>query len=192
MRDIFSKCEYAFSWLGESDSTSDLAMDSIARLETFVYLHSQEPQPHHEVLTQGNSHFCQSAPWIAIRKLLEREFWHRVWIFQEIVLPKKLVLVCGSKSLSWTAFTALSDLRIDIRYWHGDYKLLRKELAHLDVGTGDEVITVCRMAQRLYKTIESRHFPGQFHDIHDKFHDIRSNIFDTTHLKATDGRDKVR
>jgi hypothetical protein len=80
MRFIFSKCEYTFSWLGDSDNTSDLAMDSIASL-TFVSLQA--------LFFSKGSHFSEAAPWIAIRKLLEREFWHRVWIFQEILLPKK-------------------------------------------------------------------------------------------------------
>jgi hypothetical protein len=77
MRFIFSECEYAFSWLGESDSTSDLVMDTIARLETFEYPHSREPYHPHVPLTQNGSPFCEAAPWIAIRKLLEREFWYR-------------------------------------------------------------------------------------------------------------------
>ncbi|TVY89404.1 Heterokaryon incompatibility protein 6,OR allele [Lachnellula willkommii] len=56
MRFIFSKCEYAFSWLGESDSTSDLAMDSIARLETL-----KPPHDCHVQLTQKGSPFREAA-----------------------------------------------------------------------------------------------------------------------------------
>ena len=201
MRFIFSKCEYAFSWLGESDSTSDLAMDSIARLEAFEHAQSREhyiagleafehaqSREHyypHVLLTLGDSPFCEAAPWIAIRKLLEREFWHRVWIFQEIVLPKKLVLACGSKYISWTTFEVLNDLRVDIRYRHGDHRLLRRELAHLEVGTQDEVIAVCRIAQIFFHIIEYR-----FHDHVET--DITMNVVHTTHLKASDARDKVR
>ncbi|TVY17603.1 Heterokaryon incompatibility protein 6, OR allele [Lachnellula arida] len=179
MRFIFSKCEYAFSWLGESDSTSDLAMDSIARLETFAGLKARASHDRHVLLTQKGSPFREAALWIAIRKLLEREFWHRVWIFQEILLPKKLILACGSKSIPWTTFEVLNRLPPDISYRLSDYKLLRRELAYLDLETQDQVIAVCRIAQS---------FVYMFGFTSPSFCGI---IVNTTHLKATDARDKI-
>ncbi len=184
MRIIFFKCEYAFSWLGESDNTSDLAMDSIAELKAFKYPYPQEPCSPHVPLTQEGSPFCEAAPWIAIRKLLEREFWHRVWIFQEMVLPKKLVLACGFKSLPWKTFEAPLDLGVDILYRHCDYRLLRNELTHLDVGTQDEVIVVCRILRGISKILTSRFASSQEYRIDETIGLI-------THLKATDARDKV-
>jgi hypothetical protein len=183
MRVIFSTCEYVFSWLGEADSTSDLAMDSIARLATYEIQESTFSSHFHATLTKLGSPFFEVAPWIAIRKLLEREFWYRVWIFQELVLPKKLLLACGSRYLSWTTFQNLDDLRMHVRGWHSDYKSLRRELAHLDLGTQDEVIAVCRIVQTFVRILKHR---SEFS------RRLGRTVADTTHLKATDARDKVR
>ncbi|KAE9365597.1 hypothetical protein N431DRAFT_519081 [Stipitochalara longipes BDJ] len=111
MRLIFSKCDYTFSWLGEADDTSDLAMDSIAEMTTFAT--QQHAIPLLETLTQQGNLFCKAGPWIAIYRLLNREFWHRVWIYQELILPKKLVLACGFKSLPSTIFKVLNAIRVD-------------------------------------------------------------------------------
>ena len=179
MRFIFSKCEYVFSWLGETDDSSDGAMDSIARLAT---CEKQKSAPFYAISTKQGCPFFEAAPWIEIRKLLEREFWYRVWIFQEMMLPKKLVLACGSKSIPRTTFEALNDLRVDILYRRSDHKLLRRELTHLDLGTLDEVIAVYRIAQSFVWILAFRSDCDRPSTI----------IRYTTHLKATDARDKMR
>ncbi|KAF1991767.1 hypothetical protein K402DRAFT_367087, partial [Aulographum hederae CBS 113979] len=40
------------------------------------------------------------APWIALDKFFRRDWWSRVWIRQEYVLPKGLLLGCGSQWVS--------------------------------------------------------------------------------------------
>ncbi|KAI0404111.1 heterokaryon incompatibility protein-domain-containing protein [Xylaria palmicola] len=42
----------------------------------------------------------------ALVKLLERPWWSRVWVLQEVILAKKVTLRCGSRSLDWTHFQA--------------------------------------------------------------------------------------
>ncbi|TVY54631.1 Heterokaryon incompatibility protein 6,OR allele [Lachnellula cervina] len=180
MRLIFSECEYAFSWLGESDGTSDLAMDSIARLETFECMQARGLKNVHVPLTQKGSPFREAAPWIAIRKLLEREFWHRIWIFQELRLPKKRILACGSKSIPWKTFKVLNQLCIGLI---DKYKFLRRELAYLDHETQDEVVAVCRLAQSFVQILACRSYPKS-----ERFGEL---VVYTTHLKATDARDKI-
>lgn len=184
MRFIYSKCEYVFVWLGEADSTSDLAMDSIARLATCEIQGSTFSSHIHATLTKHGSPFFEATPWIAIRKLLEREYWYRVWTYQEFILPKKLHLACGSRYISGSTFGVLDGLRVDIMCTHRDYKLLRGELAHLDLETQDEVVAVCRIVQSLYCL-----FRFKYDQVH---YNISDNVRDTTHLKATDARDKVR
>jgi hypothetical protein len=38
--------------------------------------------------------------WSAVRSILQRPWFSRVWTFQEIVLAKKAVLCCGAHTLS--------------------------------------------------------------------------------------------
>lgn len=40
-------------------------------------------------------------------KLLERPWWDRVWVLQEVILAKKAILCCGPKSVDWTFFQAM-------------------------------------------------------------------------------------
>lgn len=88
MRLVFSDCDFTFSWLGEADDTSDLAMDSISEIAGFEK--QQAELSFLNALTRPSNSFCKADPWVAIRKLLTREFWHRVWIYQELILPDTL------------------------------------------------------------------------------------------------------
>ena len=108
MRLIFTRFEYAFPWLGEADEDSDLAMDCIAKIASL----SGEERGTSFIanLTQENP-FCEAAPWVAIHRLFRRDFWSRVWIFQELVLPNNLIVGCGSKSLPWMIFKELDNVR---------------------------------------------------------------------------------
>jgi Heterokaryon incompatibility protein (HET) len=184
MRSIFSKCDYTFSWLGEADDTSDLAMDSIAEVETVARLRGGIPLL--RTLTQEGNSFYKAGPWIAIYKLLNREFWHRVWIYQELILPNRLVLACGSKYLPSTIFMALNTVRMDVMYWKNDYEPLRKAFAHLDSDVLNEMIAVCKILQRLFSVLGRYHWPRA---------NILSFVWEvttvTSHLKATDAQDKI-
>lgn len=40
-------------------------------------------------------------------KLLERPWWQRVWVLQEVILAKNVILSCGPQSIEWTAFQAI-------------------------------------------------------------------------------------
>lgn len=184
MRLIFSRCDYTFSWLGEADDTSDLAMDSIAEMTTFARL--QHGIPLLATLTQQGNHFCKAGPWVAIYKLLNREFWHRVWIYQELILPKTLVLACGCKSLPSTIFKVLDAIRIDTMYTLNDHRLLRKAFAHLDSEIQNEMIAVCKTVQTLWSVVSR--FVLERVSITSFVWEIASI---TSHLKATDARDKI-
>jgi hypothetical protein len=86
---------------------SDLAMDCIAKIASL----SGEERGTSFIanLTQENP-FYEAAPWVAIHRLFRRDFWSRVWIFQELVLPNNLIVGCGSKSLPWSIFKGLDNV----------------------------------------------------------------------------------
>ncbi len=182
---IFNKCDYTFSWLGEADDTSDLAMNSIAKAATFARL--QGGITLLATLTQQGNPLCKVGPWIAIHKLLNREFWHRVWIYQELLLPKKHVLACGSKSLPSAVFKALDKIRTDVKYWLNDWRLLRKTFAHLDSEVQHEMVAVCKILQTLWQFLNGW-APGDTSSFSSLLQDIATS---TSHLKATDARDKI-
>lgn len=52
-------------------------------------------------------------PFIARKALTERGYWRRAWIVQEMVLARKIVIVCGSKKINYDFFAA-AGLFLDI------------------------------------------------------------------------------
>ncbi|KAF5005238.1 hypothetical protein FDECE_8296 [Fusarium decemcellulare] len=48
----------------------------------------------------------QSPLMTGIRNILQRNYWHRIWIVQEVVLAKEALVVVGTKSVSLEAFDA--------------------------------------------------------------------------------------
>jgi hypothetical protein len=49
--------------------------------------------------------------WNALRQLLDRTYWSRIWIVQEFVLARTITMHCGFHSVDWPVFqTALSQI----------------------------------------------------------------------------------
>ena len=182
MRAIFSGCESAFAWLGDSDETSDLAMDCIAKLDQFGQKGMIGSASFLWMLVQ-EKFFWEAEPWIAITGLLSREFWYRVWIYQEIVLPRNLLIACGTKVLPWKIFRALNGMKIFRGGSDNSRKLIRRHFSHLDSAVRDEINTFCNNLHPIFD--HKSHFDdGQ-----------RLTLFEllaeTIHLQSTDPRDKI-
>jgi hypothetical protein len=43
----------------------------------------------------------------AILALFSRQYWRRIWIIQEIVLAKDIIVFCGQESVHWSSFNTL-------------------------------------------------------------------------------------
>lgn len=183
MRSIFSRCQYAFSWLGEAGQDSDFAMDCIAKIAS-VKLPGE-----HELLVQRRIFeiFCEGRPWVAIHNLLRREYWYRVWILQEFVLPANLVIACGAKALPWKNFRDLQCLRGCDDILECDARELRMDISHLDSETQDKTVAVFRTLWELVFILSRDESDFKNYPM-DGF---TSLIHFTMSLQATDPRDKI-
>lgn len=85
------------SQLNEDESEHDLEGSELARF-MFDLLHEPELQ------TVGSSK-QNLAP--GIRQLMRREYWHRVWIIQEVSLAQDAIVLCGTKSVSLDLIDAI-------------------------------------------------------------------------------------
>jgi hypothetical protein len=69
--------------------------------------------------------------WIAFQKLMERPWWSRMWVVQEVAAAKKSIWVgCGTSWLEWETFVGAA--------WtikHHKDRLFLHRLAHLGAGT---------------------------------------------------------
>jgi hypothetical protein len=97
MRQIYSNASLVWVWLGEGDNNSDLAMRYIKR---------REPLEH------SNANFSKlwnSQKASAVMQLCERTYWTRIWIVQEVMLAKEIVVMCGDQEVPWTRIQQLID-----------------------------------------------------------------------------------
>jgi len=123
MNEIYSMADKTLAYLGVSADGSDLAMTSIAQMNSKlqgvngVILASMLPS----LGLEPRDH----PVWRALDDLFHRPWFKRLWILQEAVLAKELVVGCGSIWLDWETLGQLADVIIDRRI---DY-LVRQDIA---------------------------------------------------------------
>jgi Heterokaryon incompatibility protein (HET) len=90
MSQIFGCASEVLAWLGIEADESKLAMEAL----------------------QG---VCEPHLWSdalkAMAKLLNREYWTRMWIIQELGLADKITLQCGGQSVDWGSIVSLQSER---------------------------------------------------------------------------------
>jgi hypothetical protein len=102
---IYSEATYVNAWLGDASSDSKLAFDAIKLFdETAVY--GTDFDDYMRCLK--NPEYDQH--WKALGNLLCREYWSRVWITQEVILSKGVMLVCGTDMCVWTTLAHMISL----------------------------------------------------------------------------------
>ena len=100
MRHIFEKAHFTFAWLGPVSENSDLAMAFLAGLGYLMGLPKWVDEPQ-KVELLLNSYPPELPCWVALSNLLHRPWFTRVWILQEVAVPKRISLFCGDRFLPW-------------------------------------------------------------------------------------------
>lgn len=92
MNEIFSKADSVIVWLGTSVPTIDLALEIMD-----------------DVLSNGETAlkcFNKSSDRSrALLHLFRHPYWTRLWVVQEIMLAKKLFVLCGNSLHAWERFS---------------------------------------------------------------------------------------
>jgi Heterokaryon incompatibility protein (HET) len=96
MHMIYSKARQVMIWLGEAADGSDLAMKYIRG----------DGSLRAKVLT-GFQPDLTIEERNALAALIGRPYWTRLWIVQEILHARGIVVLCGRKSVGWHRFTRL-------------------------------------------------------------------------------------
>ncbi|KAH7131259.1 hypothetical protein EDB81DRAFT_660001 [Dactylonectria macrodidyma] len=117
MADIYLKARTTVSWLGEADDESDDAMELIRKFGDWSREHEGEifngegEEPPDDGSIQTTTDFVEwlgfpirKQNWPALWRFLERPYWTRVWIIQELAvrgpMPKASgILYCGTKQI---------------------------------------------------------------------------------------------
>ncbi|EME44369.1 hypothetical protein DOTSEDRAFT_72012 [Dothistroma septosporum NZE10] len=94
MSSIYSTAEQVMVWLGPAYGDSNLALQTLSRWA------SAENVPDAEICK-----IWWKPHGAALRRLCERTYWSRLWILQELVLAKDVLLICGSRRAPGSALS---------------------------------------------------------------------------------------
>jgi hypothetical protein len=104
MADIYSSASIVVVWLGPADGFSESEFGPTNDLTRHMveFWKTQKSEGYVEFRTAN--HLIQYPPsdtpvWSAVRSLLQRPWFSRVWTFQEIVLAQKAYLYCGTYTI---------------------------------------------------------------------------------------------
>lgn len=100
MGQIYQTAAKVVVWLGLRSKNSDIAIDfsleaCTRRFELQAWMFEVMKNP------------GRVEHWRAAVNLFERDYWRRVWIFQEIFYAKSLIVRCGFRCIRWSDFILL-------------------------------------------------------------------------------------
>lgn len=143
MGEIYSRASTVRVWIGQPQSIDvraafDLINDSLQIDRTADYWKNIVKWQSTKVIVSNG------AGVKALTELLNRPYWNRMWVFQEVVLAKKAVVHCGTHAIPWEHFKQFDEVLGNRGAWkdntahvpHQDILDLRKALfgtAHLFV-----------------------------------------------------------
>ncbi len=108
MGKIFASAMQVVVWLGKQSEDSDLALDFVH----ILYKRLRDLKSTETPITRDS--FCESpqlkhpsSGWTALRRLLQRPWFDRVWVVQEVVMAAdNILIVCGDLSVRWSTFAS--------------------------------------------------------------------------------------
>ena len=97
MGDIYHNASTTWIWLGEESGDSDAAIDSIVSFRDYVNFPETDLSGPHDP-----NHL--EIPWQAVSHLLERPWWRRIWVIQEVLRSRRSILQCGKREVDLELF----------------------------------------------------------------------------------------
>lgn len=102
MDDIYRRAKSGLIWLGLAARNSDIAMRYIENFATA--LPKLKHPPRIEDLEKLGLPHKDHPVWCAIGHLYRRNWFGRLWTFQEAVLATSLKVICGQETADWEPF----------------------------------------------------------------------------------------
>ncbi|KAH7086804.1 heterokaryon incompatibility protein-domain-containing protein [Paraphoma chrysanthemicola] len=103
MSRIYTRADNVCIWLGEQDDHSELAFkfikEEITHLKDFDSISSDKDY---------------SSKWQALMVLMQREWFSRRWVVQELSLANKAEIWCGPDSIPWKEFAVAVELFVEV------------------------------------------------------------------------------
>jgi hypothetical protein len=115
MGDVYRRANKVVIWLGPAENDSDLAMESLPGLSERL---SSLPFGSVVYHFEENGLPDENSPvWYAVGNLFRRQWFGRLWTFQETVLAAKLIAVAGQKMADWTLISTVAGQLWELGLW---------------------------------------------------------------------------
>lgn len=185
MADVYKKAEMGLSWLGEESDDSSLAFRMIRRWASLGISHmishvmpSEEISALLENKLQDEIFMPRSVT--ALKNMLQRPYWKRVWIQQEVALPPIVMMQCGEERILFNVVMGfmkkMTNFRgFDEHFWSASHRDL--------IPAADEAVPLLQLVMnRMQKLIDG----GEY-----EVPNLVYNLYLSTHLESTDPKDKI-
>ncbi|CAN9182088.1 unnamed protein product [Alternaria alternata] len=96
MGDIYRTAERVIVWLGTGSQDSDVLMEFLGTLPLNAEVHSASQLVPRDLQVRYRE---------PMEKLLDRPWFRRIWVIQEVAKAQRAIVVCGWKSVSTRVFT---------------------------------------------------------------------------------------
>jgi hypothetical protein len=103
MSRIYTRAENVCIWLGEQDDQSEVAFKFI-----------EEEITHLKDFDSISSDKDYSSKWHSLMELMQREWFSRRWVVQELSLAKKADIWCGPDTMPWKEFAVAVELFVEV------------------------------------------------------------------------------
>lgn len=141
---IYSEADSVAVRLGPEDNNSDAAVDFL----DYVSEQADYPRKIARVIESPRNR----DELAAVVSLLEREYWNRQWVVQEIFNAKEIIVYCGSKKTPWKVYQLASDT-------------FRRHKAYLDYHFPGSQRSTHNLNQYSYSQVLVSQGPGGISDI---------------------------
>ncbi|KAK4627319.1 Heterokaryon incompatibility protein 6, OR allele [Fulvia fulva] len=102
MHEIYQKATRTRAWLGENRNSGESALE-------FLTWYAGRKALMNPSDVGGRHEDYETEGWSTVTDLMQRPYWRRLWVMQEIALSSSQpMVICGKKSISW--YTLLSAL----------------------------------------------------------------------------------
>jgi hypothetical protein len=99
---IYRRAKCVVAWIGQelNSSPSDVASKKLTDMEDAIKWLKYDFKTHHTSVQEWDP------GWASFLRMCKRTYWTRLWIIQELLMARKIVIQCSDHKLDWTTFEA--------------------------------------------------------------------------------------
>lgn len=169
MRRVYEKANVVIVWLGKESDDSGLAISFARQLADVANSKPADEEAARKARLSIFNMGCLNK-WEALDSLMNRPWWTRSWVVQEVAVSTNVHVVCGEDVVEWEVFPSAASV---VRAFSEERRFFWEEAG--------------RSMEQIMKYTVTSSFPTR----EDEDHSLKALLSQTWKKEATDPRDKV-